>query len=815
MELHNAIMHIIEGNSIIIMGSGASYGAKNTIGPLPAANGLAELLYSKCCIDPDDKNDLQDAAQCYEEMFSANALIQELRIQFSCASFTPSHEVIYTQPWTRYYTTNYDDVALLAAAKSGKRLTPVTLSSDFKKSIQQDNLCIHINGHIGNLNDNTLHNEFKLTTSSYLSQENILKSPWGDFLYHDLETAKCIVILGLSLKYDLDLSRIIFNKDFKDKTIVISSPTLTENARNRLSRFGSVFAIGVDGFADEIKKALKAYKPSKRLPTERLYSAFTYEHHRRFDVTPPTPDSIFRMAFAGQIDDSLFYKLKGQYQGIIDRNAFSDLKQAVLENNKLIFVHADMGNGKTICLYALRFQLASEDVHVFVLENADSPKLKEEIDAIVDLSKTERVVVIIDDYTNYLEVIREFALLNNDSILFVLAARTALNHSKMPTILRDFRVENGQKTKVLDVNRLDKNALNNCVELFDRYGLFGIRSRLNREEKLKYLSEYRGGASKFQSIMLDVLQSDVIKRKVVDLINVIKADSKQYHSAVLLILLIKVMNLPLSAYDIARISEISVATDAVFTTNPAVHELVSFGNGGNLSIKAPVTARYVLQKVADPMDIIRVLYSLASYAAQYAEINKYSGVLTSIISYSHINSFLKGFKNPEQLLMAYYDELSKCEYYRNNNFFWLQYAISCIEVKRFDRAQQYLNTAYGLIPEGFVPFQINNQQARLYLERIYNEQSSAPDNDFQKAHRLLMIPIVSPKDDEYNVIKLFGYYYRKKMRGIMEKANYTEGLQTACREAFERTEKFIKNNPLYKKELKDMQRLLLEAAMGD
>ena len=811
MDLTVAIKHILDGNGVIIMGAGASFGAKNAFGALPSGKDLATYLYEQCGITPDDPYDLQDASQCFEEQYSANALIQELRTQSTCVSFTRSHEVIYSLPWMRYYTTNYDDVALLAAKKNGKIINPVTITSDLRKNIDRENLCVHINGHIGNLNEHTLHHEFKLTADSYYSQTNILNSPWGDILVHDLEAAKCIVILGLSLKYDLDLSKIIFNEIFKEKTIMISSSTLSANAENRLGRFGVVYKIGVDGFADEICKTTKSYSPHAKSPTEKLYSAFIYEYKRRYALHPPAPDSVFRLFFNGQFDDSLFYNLTGHYQGIIYRKAFSEVKQAVLQNKKLIFVHADMGNGKTACINVLRYQLSRDDIHIFVLKNADSPKLNEEIDSIYALSKSEKVLVIIDDYPNYSEVLHKFSLLYDRQAQFVLTARSALNHAKMPSVLNDFIVTTGESS-VINIDRLEKADLYNCIDLFDRYGLFGRRAKLNKREKFKYLSMYDGGASRFQSIMLEVLQSNVIKTKVVDLINKIKNESGQYHSTVLLILLVKVMNLRLSALDIERLSKVNITTDAMFTSNPAIRELVSFGTGEELNIKAPVTAKFILQQVAEPAEIIRALCSIAAFASQYSEIPKFSNILTSIISYSHINSFLRGFKNPEQVLNAYYDELSNSEYYRSNNFFWLQYAISCIETKRFDRAQQYLNTAYGLIPEGFVPFQINNQQARFYLERIICEQSPAPVDDFIAAHRLLMIPIASPKDDEYNVVKLFGYYSRKKIRAIMERDSNKSSFQVAAKEAYERTDNFLKRNPFFSDELKDMQFKLLEIA---
>lgn len=164
MELKIAIRHILDGDAVIIMGAGASFGAKNAYGDFPSGSRLAKDLYGLCSISPDDENDLQDAAQCYEEEHSTSQLITEIRSRLTCASFTPTHKTLYSQPWMRYYTTNYDDVALLSA-KDTVSIMPVTLKMNFEKYRKYEHLCIHINGHIGNLNENTIHDGFKLTSN--------------------------------------------------------------------------------------------------------------------------------------------------------------------------------------------------------------------------------------------------------------------------------------------------------------------------------------------------------------------------------------------------------------------------------------------------------------------------------------------------------------------------------------------------------------------------------------------------------------------------------------------------------------------------
>lgn len=808
MELTNAIKHIIDGNAVIIMGSGASYGAKNAFGDLPSGTKLSSLLYEKSGVIPEDQYDLQDASLCYQEKFGTDRLITEIRSMLTCASFTSAHEIIYSLPWMRYYTTNYDDVALLAAAKK-KVITPVTLSDDYKTNHSKDNLCIHINGHIGRLNESTLNHEFKLTAVSYMSQDHILTSPWGALLANDLDTAKCIVIIGLSLKYDLDLSRIIYNADQKEKTIIIDRPMLSENAINRLSRYGTVYSIGIDSFAEQIESISSSYLPEDKKPEDRLYTAFTYEYRRRKNIVAPTPDDVYRLFLYGDYSDSLFFKENYKYVGFVHRKQFLQAKQAVLSDNyRFIFIESDMGNGKTACLHELRYNLANEDLHIFTLVNAESSKLNEEIAAICTLSKSKNVLIIIDDYPNYMDILHKFSLQSSEQEKYLLTARSALNVNKMPVILKDFSVRIGQ-SNVINMNYINSQALENCVTLFDKFGFWGKRITWSRESKIKHLTHHERGARHFQSIMLDVIKSGVIKTKIDSLIKVIKEDSSQHHTAIVLILLVNVMNLRLSISDVERIIGIEAFADPVFRNSPAIKELITFNDKGKPNIKSPVTARYILQNTSNPESIIEALYNVANYAQRFSDVEKFSNVLTSIISYSHINSFMRGFNNHEQFLTAYFDKLSSIDYYRCNNFFWLQYAIACIETKRFDRAERYLDVAYGLIPAGFVPFQINNQNARFHFEKILNGQSSDPVQDMVKAHELLMIPIASEKDNELNVVELFSYYYKRKIQSVMLKSN-SSLYKDMCKSAYDRLQKFLSNHPEYSDKLNSIQVSLLE-----
>lgn len=469
-----------------------------------------------------------------------------------------------------------------------------------------------------------------------------------------------------------------------------------------------------------------------------------------------------------------------------------------------------MGNGKTASVQDLRAWISKKDFHVFTLTDSNMLNLTDEIQSICAIDAP--CVVIIENYTSYMDVLRTFSHQPTDNIQFVFTARSAVNLSKMPDVFDLFSIKENESVTI-NINKLSTADISRCVDLFDLYGAWGKTASLPNEEKRKFLKNRNHGNSKFQSIMLDVLQSDDMVKRIKSLVDTIRSESKAYHEAVIVILITQVMNLRISAKDIEKVTGQSIATDAKFRANPAIQELLDFHDGRrSFVIKSSVTSNLILRKIAKPEMIINALNNLALYAVNYKRIAKYSSLLNDIISFSHISSFLRGYHDSTAFLASYYDKLSEIEYYRFSNFFWLQYAISCIEVSEYQRAQRYLDNAYGLIPDGFVPFQINNQQARLYLEEILSNVAKNPLDNFKRAHKLLMLPIVSAKDNEFNVIKLFGHYTRKEFKARLNTKELKAFHGLACREAYNRLTAFVGKHREYMPELGDLSRSLLKSA---
>ena len=66
-----------------------------------------------------------------------------------------------------------------------------------------------------------------------------------------------------------------------------------------------------------------------------------------------------------------------------------------------------------------------------------------------------------------------------------------------------------------------------------------------------------------------------------------------------------------------------------------------------------------------------------------------------------------------------YESVRKFKFYRDNPFYWEQYASACIDAGDFDTAKICIKSAYDCAKEKehFVPFQIETVHARCYLEQ--------------------------------------------------------------------------------------------------
>lgn len=454
-----------------------------------------------------------------------------------------------------------------------------------------------------------------------------------------------------------------------------------------------------------------------------------------------------------------------------------------------------------------------DEVPILASKDMEEPLYAVTLSDDVKLEKSKKKQCV---YYNYINVLEKFAFYSLEDVQFILTARTVLYDTRIREANEILKVGEGE-SKVIDLNKLNEKELNVMSNILRNNGLWGNLSNLSRSEKKKRLKDRKWGNSEFQSILVDVVNSTDMKNKIETIVSGIKSVSVSYYEVLILALLVKIMSLNIDAQDIGKIIGVNAAFDPRFTQDENVQEILDFSKEAtDFRIKSAVTANLILKELDCNDVIIKVLELTAEYANRYRTINRYENILKNIISYSHVNTFLLKSGQKEKFLVNYYDSLKELEYYRENTFFWLQYAIACANIGKYDLAQRFLEAAYSFFhdSEYTVPFQVDTQQARLYLLRIENEKNVDVADYFEKAHLLLMKPAVSLKDNEEKQIQLLRKYVAP---AVLKKlpSDFKDRYRRYCGEAYNKVHEFLKKNSSVQviKNYQRMEKQLLKASL--
>lgn len=361
-DLEKILTSINNGKAIMFTGAGFSFGAETVLGAEPlGAKRLSHVLCDNLGIPRSDN--LMFTSDFFMSKKPKSDLIALLKENYTLRSTSESHQTICSLPWRRFYTTNYDLSIELASQKAGKIIETVDLLDPVKEFYQRSNFCVHLNGSITSLTEESLENSFKLSSSSYISPESFVTSDWFYPFKRDLDRASAIVFVGYSM-YDIDIQKIMFNDEHLiAKTYFITLPEPDMELEFTLSKFGTIIPIGTDGFASEIARFIES-NPTE----EEEYSLESLKLYELGNAEPNVRDTqIETMLMYGDVsDDSIDSCVLGHVEipFLIPRQQVDEVCTN-LDKDKNVVLYGALGNGKSILLKELRCQLTSSGHNVY------------------------------------------------------------------------------------------------------------------------------------------------------------------------------------------------------------------------------------------------------------------------------------------------------------------------------------------------------------------------------------------------------------------------------------------------------------------
>ena len=813
MTIEQAINTVDGGNCMLFTGAGFSIGATGSdpSNPLQSAWDLTQKLYIECTGKKELEGDLEDASNLYISEKGEYALIELLKDFFTVFDITPSQEYIGSIKWKRIYTTNYDNVLDIAYAKNRRRLEKVYLSKKVNDFKGKSNMCIHLNGSIENLSFETLNNEFKLTTASYLTQD-FSNSDWVTLFMSDLQTSDAIFFIGYSMNYDLDIQRIV--KDvasiniMKEKCFFIVRKDEPERTIRRIENFGTPVKIGLDGFVELLKKRKSGNKPKQNyLHSFEQMNLKTFPSRIEYD-------DIIQLFVKGNVsiknlDASI--SLPNNYLYVIRRTHLQTVLDDIFSGCQNILIQSSLGNGKTTLLFEMSTQLKKKGYNVYHFKRYFDG-WENELERICT-DTGNKTVIVVDNYAQNRRLFDKIELFRTDQTL-VVAERTLTSDVAFEWLFKKFGEFN-----VYDVDKLDNNEIKALIEIFDSYGLWGRKSVMRWDKKEDFFR--KNCHSSLREILLDLLKSDTIKQRFNDLIDTIK-QKQSYYEALVLMLACPLFEINIDLDQLAFIFDKQHFYGTSFRNNPVIRELVNIDDG-TITLRSSVLAESILVNVIDPSIITDVLIKVFKTLDPYRYEENYKQILKSLLSHQNISRVLKKERSDDNsYITKFFEEIRTTDFCYENEHYWLQYAITKLFAQDYPAASNFFNNAYAFAEKrqkrnggnANYTYQIDNHYARYLLEfeMEYGSKETCM-NQFREAHKLLINPSnkIIVRFYTYKVARNYYRFYERFFKELKEVER--REFVRACDEMYRRAKWYIESDDARFSRKEDVSKTLNEMLM--
>ncbi|OUE80963.1 hypothetical protein AZ035_001536 [Klebsiella aerogenes] len=290
--------------------------------------------------------------------------------------------------------------------------------------------------------------------------------------------------------YDMDVKKFLFeNPELQEKTYFVVRDGADFKEVFTLRKYGHVLPIGIDGFSTLVKDIQKQSQEDGVIFTESLVK------HEVFDTQPEFRDiDSERLFLYGDYEIEKLHDSIRRINSIpyfIKRDVVSTCLQNIKDNNNLI-ITGDLGNGKSIILDMLAFELTVNGYHTYVMRNNDG-------DYVSDLDQIYRhedsAVVIVDNCSNYPSLIRHADKIKAENVIYIFADRNSNNIKE--NISLDFIEHN--------IDLLSGNEIESAVKIIDNLSTWQKFSALSPDRKKKLVSDKY--ASQLSLLLLGLMNS--------------------------------------------------------------------------------------------------------------------------------------------------------------------------------------------------------------------------------------------------------------------------------------------------------------------
>ena len=727
--LQEAINDIAGGAAICFVGAGFSYGATDASAKKQVPS--VEDICKEICQFPGLENDfgaqLADLAEfCYDSESLKQKLISLFIDRLTLCNPTASHFHIMKMPWRAVFTTNFDDVAEKALKESNPLvITPV---SDARNLRSDRKPLYYLHGRALDLLESVMDPRLVVSETNYLNIREKNRNLYSAF-ENEVHSARRIFFIGYSIRDAEIATRLFAIKGIKAKSIVICGPSETPVTLNRLKKFGEIFPIGVDKFSDFLPD--HSTIPSKKHDLHLL---------RFVDYIEPLPakaeisgDDVERLILAGVFDYGAFanqqHKRPQNPEYCVPRaKHISSIFDSKVNR---FFVTSDFGNGKNIFLKQITFEAHSKGYEVFSV-SVQLPETLSELDTI--LSSTAKRLYIVDGIVRFRKVVRHIGRRLPSTSILVCSSGSIVDEADYGNITEEL----GGASREIDLNVLDSVELSDWDYLLERWGFWEERIKEDRDERLEFL-RMRCGAEN-RSIVISIFKNSILSTKIDNIVRYFVEKNYEYSRSFIAILMNALCSNHVEWSRIVEWLDIDEYSLKRAVMSSPVGNFLS-GTSRWYEFTSTELASFIFNDYDFDVEQIVDVYTKIVRETAYAANDPRGGSdarenLKELMRFRFLTRLFCHPSTGTSAINAVYQRLSSVPRIRNNDQFWLQYAMARMEVNDLENAEIYLNTAIGLAEKrgvDYSKYQIIDQQVRLIFRKNTPKNTSVNQSEIVKA----------------------------------------------------------------------------------
>lgn len=746
---------INEGNCLLFVGSGFSFGAKNIDNhDIPSSSDLTNHFLDLAGVKADRADyDLETAAEKAFGKDSEKEAFLYLSKALRCKTPSDSQKTIASFPWRRVYTTNYDDVFETCCRENGKPFNSLGIDSKYDDSNNAIRQIVHIHGSINNLDQSHFKQDFYLTDSQGLNIR-FIKTHWNRHLLDDIVFSDAVFFVGFS-NSDFHLRKLIDSVTHTRSKVFFVTRQMSAPARIKIEKHGSACEIGVDGFAQALK-GLKQVGVRQEIRKPDCLVSKKYENVNNASPDFSRADVRDELLF-GSLETRFFSSLGDRAGAIYIDRISARFSSYLIKPARCVMVHADVGNGKSVVAHYLAASLQGKfkNIYVFNGRSYDAEIVRRY------LKESAPSVIIVENSSLSIPFVK-LALDSSSDNIVICTDRTKRLEIKFHE-LRDV-VGNIQK---FDVNNLSSIETNSLVDFLDANILWGDFSHLvARDEKISFVSKSCGG--EIRGVLFALFNGGAVKGRVEQIFNDLDSLEGDYRDLIILLCVLNFAytrnNLSGYVYSYEDFLDLRINFDD-FRDNISSRNISEFlhSDRGYFRFKSSVFAKFYINSRVDIEYVFDLVYSVLrniERTHRHDDFNLYSDFSKALMQFNlYRELYSRNSVKDGRLAMGrseffdvvhrFYERCRHLKIAQNNPLFIIQMSMAELDREQFDECEYLIRAAEALCHKGYDPYQIDTHKAEVAIKRSLKEGISVGGQRESEAF-LLLKGVVDRRRERYH-----------------------------------------------------------------